>query len=75
MTDTIPHPTPPLEDARSVVARRALAELPDASDNEEPYFWLGRLSAALADFVAVAAPGGRAAVRDITDSHLRTVVR
>jgi hypothetical protein len=58
MTHTIPHPAPPLEDARIAVARQALAELPDASDNERPYFWLGRLTTTLRDLVAIAAPGG-----------------
>jgi hypothetical protein len=58
MTDTISHPTPPLEDVRVVAARKALAELPEADDNERPYFWVGRLRSALADLVSVAAPGG-----------------
>jgi hypothetical protein len=57
MTNTIPHPTPPLEDARVVVARQALAELPDASDNEKPYFWLGRLRHSLQALVDGWSPG------------------
>jgi hypothetical protein len=55
---TISHPPVALEDVHLTTARKTLAELPDASANDEPYFWIGRLSAALADLVAVAAPGG-----------------
>ena len=56
MHDTIPHPAPPLDDIRVVAARQALAELPDASDNEEPYFWIGRLKTAMQQLLEVAAP-------------------
>ena len=54
---TIPH-TAPLEDVRLTAARKALAELPSGSDNNRPYYWLGRLRIALADLVSVASPGG-----------------
>jgi hypothetical protein len=47
---------PPLEDVRVEVARKALAELPDASDNEEPYYWIGRLKTAMEQLLDVAAP-------------------
>jgi hypothetical protein len=43
MHNTIPYPAPPLDDVRVVAARRAHTELPDASDNEERYVWIGRL--------------------------------
>jgi hypothetical protein len=49
---------PQLEDTRVVLARQVLAELPGAEDIEQPYFWIGRLRTALAELVAVAAPGG-----------------
>jgi hypothetical protein len=61
MTNTIPHPTPPLEDVRVVVARRALAELPAAEDIERPYFWIGRTRTnlqALVDGWPSGVPGG-----------------
>jgi hypothetical protein len=45
---TIPHAAPALDDIRVVAARRALAELPEADDNERPYFWIERLRTALA---------------------------
>jgi hypothetical protein len=43
MTDTIPHPAPLLGDIGVQAARQALADLPEASENEEPYYWIGRL--------------------------------
>jgi len=43
MHNTIPYPAPPLDDVRVVAARQAQTELPDASDNEEPSFWISRL--------------------------------
>jgi hypothetical protein len=55
---TISHPPVALENERLTVARQALAELPAAEDNDRPHFWIGRLSAALTDLVAVASPGG-----------------
>jgi hypothetical protein len=55
---TISHPPVALEDVHLTAARKTLAELPDGSANDEPYFWIGRLSAALTDLVAVASPGG-----------------
>jgi hypothetical protein len=55
---TISHPPVALEDVHLTVARKTLAELPGASANDEPYFWIGRLSVALTDLVAVASPGG-----------------
>jgi hypothetical protein len=61
MHDTIPQPTPPLDDVHVVVARQTLAELPDASDNDEPYFWVGRLKhslQALVDGWPSGVPGG-----------------
>lgn len=61
MTDTIPQPPQQLGDVRVILARRALAELPGAEDNERPYFWLGRLRAALEALLTgwpSGAPGG-----------------
>ena len=58
---TIPHTAPPLDDYRVTAARRALAELPEADDNERPYFWIGRLKTsllALADGWPSGVPGG-----------------
>lgn len=46
---TISHP--PLEDTRVELARQLLAEVPEASDNELPYFWIGRLRQALSSLV------------------------
>jgi hypothetical protein len=55
---TISHPAPPTGDIHVQAARQALAEMPVIADIENPYWWLGRLSVALADLVAVASPGG-----------------
>lgn len=56
MHDTIPHTAPPLDDIRLTAARQVLAELPEAEDNERPYFWIGRLRTALEQLLDVAAP-------------------
>jgi hypothetical protein len=56
---TISHPTSSLEDVRVVAARKALAELPDAEDNERPYFWVGRLKTSLMALLAAWPPGAR----------------
>jgi hypothetical protein len=56
---TISHPAPPLEDVRVVAARKALAELPDAEDNERPYFWVGRMKKSLTALLAAWPPGAR----------------
>jgi hypothetical protein len=56
---TISHPAPPLEDVRVVAARKALAELPAAEDNECPCFWVGRLKASLTALLAAWPPGAR----------------
>lgn len=61
MSATIPHPAPPLDDVRVSAARQALAELPEAEDNERPCFWIGRLKAALQALVTSwpsGVPGG-----------------
>ena len=58
MTNTIPHPTPPIEDVHIAGARKALAEMPVIADIERPYFWLGRLATVLQSLVDVAKPGG-----------------
>jgi hypothetical protein len=58
---TISHTAPPLDDARIVVARRALAELPEPGDNERPYYWVGRLRVLVAALVTAwpsGVPGG-----------------
>jgi hypothetical protein len=59
MTETIPQPRPPLEDVRVVAARKALAELPAAEDNERPYFWVGRLRTSLEALLVAWPPGAR----------------
>ena len=56
MHDTIPHPAPPLDDIRVTAARQVLAELPEAEDNERPYFWIGRLKTGLAQLLDITAP-------------------
>jgi hypothetical protein len=61
MPDTIPQPTPPLEDYRVTAARQALGEMPLIADIENPYFWLARLSGhvrALAGGWPSGTPGG-----------------
>ena len=55
---TIPHPSPPIENVYLTTARELLAELPEASANERPYFWIGRLEVALRSLAGVASPGG-----------------
>ena len=53
---TISQPVPPLDDFRVTAARKVVAELPDADDNERPYFWIGRLRTAVEQLLDVAAP-------------------
>jgi hypothetical protein len=55
---TISHPAPPAGDIYVRAARQVLAEMPVIADIENPYWWLGRLSAVLAHLVSVASPGG-----------------
>jgi hypothetical protein len=79
MTDTISHPTPPLEDVRVVAARKALAELPEAEDNERPYFWVGRLKMSLTALLAAWPPGARGGLdngqREVLGSALADALR
>jgi hypothetical protein len=58
MPDTIPQTAQPLEDVHLTAARKTLAELPDAADNERPYFWLGRLEPWPSAAGAATGPGG-----------------
>ena len=59
MTETVPQSAAPLEDIRITTARRALAELPAAEDNERPYFWVGRLQSSLAALLTAWPTGAR----------------
>jgi hypothetical protein len=54
-----PQPRPPLDDVCVVAARKALAELPEAEDNERWYFWVGRLKVSLTALLAAWPPGAR----------------
>jgi hypothetical protein len=58
------------------VAREALAELAEASDNEQPYFWIGRLKTALRSLADgwPAADGLNAAQREVLGQALADAI-